>query len=171
VFSVTDKGLLQAVLPIIMLVVVVGLRLRSMARPQPLRSTRMWIVPGVLVLLGIAALVANPLTAEGWAISAAALALGAALGWRRGKMIRIWRDGSSGEPMQQASPAAMAFLLGVIAVRYLVRVYFGVAPGNGGALDPRALIATDALLTFAIGLVIATRAELFLRARRLLEAG
>lgn len=166
----TDKGLLQAVLPIILLVVVLGFRLRSMARAQPLRSTRMWIVPGVLILLGITAIIANPLTAEGWGVSAAALVLGTALGWRRGKMIRIWRDDSTGEPMQQASPAAMAFLLGVIAVRYMVRAYFRVSPGDGGAMDPRALIATDALLTFAIGLVIATRAELFLRARRLLEA-
>lgn len=165
-----DKTLLQTVLPVLLMVVVLGLRLRSMARPQPLRSAGMWIVPGVLVLLGIAMLAANPLTAVGWAVSGGALALGAALGWHRGKMIRLWRDEITGEPMQQASPAAMVFLLVVIAARYLVRAYFGVEPNGNQAMDPRALIATDALLTFAIGLVVATRAELFLRMRQIQAA-
>ena len=162
--------MLQTVLPIVILVVVVGFRLRSMSRPQPLRSARMWILPGILVLLGLVMLIANPLSPLGWGLSLAALGLGAALGWRRGKMIRIWRDEATGAAMQQASPAAMAFLLGVIAIRYVVRAYFGVSAGSGGTMDPRALIATDALLTFAIGLVVATRAELFLRMRRVQAA-
>ena len=54
----------------------------------------------------------------------------------------------------------------VIGLRYVVRAYFGVHGGdNPETMDPRALIAMDALLTFAIGLVIATRTELFLRMR------
>jgi membrane protein CcdC involved in cytochrome C biogenesis len=165
-----DKTMLPTVVPLVVMVVVVSLRLRSMSRPQPLRSARMWIVPAVLVLLGILMLIAKPLSPVGWAVSLAALALGAALGWRRGKMIRIWRDETSGEPMQLASPAAMVFLLVVIAARYLVRAYFGVGSGSEAAMDPRALIATDALLTFAIGLVVATRAELFLRMRQIAPA-
>lgn len=163
-----DKSMLQTILPIIVLVVVLGLRLRSMSKPQPLRSARMWIVPGVLVLLGIMMLIASPLTPAGMAISAATFIAGATLGWHRGKMIRIWRDENTGLPMQQASPAAMVFLLVIIVARYVVRAYFGVAPGNGPAMDPRALIVTDALLTFAIGLVVVTRAELFLRMRRVM---
>lgn len=160
-----DKSLVQTILPVVVMVVVVGLRLRSMSKPQPLRSARMWIVPGVLVVLGVLMLVAKPLSPAGWTVSLAALAVGGALGWHRGKMIRIWRDETTGQPMQQASPAAMLFLLGVIAARYLVRAYFGVQPGGEATMDPQALIATDALLTFAIGLIVATRAELFLRMR------
>lgn len=166
-----DKSMLQTVLPVVIMVIVVGLRLRSMSKPQPLRSARMWVVPAVLVVLGILMLVAKPLSPAGWAVSIAALAIGAALGWRRGKLIRIWWDETRGVPMQQASPAAMVFLLVVIAARYLVRAYFGVsAGGNPAAMDPAALMASDALLTFAIGLVVATRAELFLRMRSL-QAG
>jgi hypothetical protein len=166
-----DKSMLQTVLPVVIMVIVVGLRLRSMSKPQPLSSARMWIVPAMLVLLGVLMLVAKPLTPAGWAASIAALAIGAALGWRRGKLIRIWWDEAQGGPMQQASPAAMVVLLLVIAARYLVRAYFGVsAGGNPAAMDSTALMATDALLTFAIGLVVATRAELFLRMRSL-QAG
>jgi hypothetical protein len=165
-----DKALIQTVVPVAIMVVVVGLRLRSMSRPQPLRSARMWIVPAVLVVLGFLMLIGKPLSLLGWGISIAALAVGSALGWHRGKLIRIWRDERTGEPMQQASPAAMVFLLVVIAARYLVRAYFGVQSGSEANMSPSALIATDALLTFAIGLVIATRAELFLRMRSLQAA-
>jgi hypothetical protein len=162
-----DKSMLQTLLPVVVMVLVVGLRLRSMSKPQPLRSARMWIAPAVLVLVGILMLVAKPLSPAGWAVSIAALGIGGALGWQRGKMIRIWWDDARGGPMQQASPAAMVFLLVVIAARYLVRAYFGVSAGGSGTIDPTALMATDALLTFAIGLVVATRAELFLRMRSL----
>jgi hypothetical protein len=165
-----DKGMLQTILPLVILVVVVGFRMRSMSRPQPLNSGRMWVLPLVLVAAGTAMLFANPISPAGWAISAAALIGGAVLGWHRGKMIRVWKDPQTGQAMQQASPAAMLFLLGIIAVRYLVRSYFGVDSGDGAHMDPRALIATDALLVFAIGLVAATRLELFLRMRQLQTA-
>lgn len=165
-----DKTLLQTVLPVVVMLVVVGLRLRSMSKPQPLKSARMWIVPVILVVLGVLMLVAKPLSPLGWGVSLAALLVGGALGWHRGKMIRIWRDEATGQWMQQASPAAMVFLLVVIALRYLVRTYFGVSGGSTETMDPTALMATDALLTFAIGLVVATRAELFLRMRRVQAA-
>ena len=161
-----DKSLIHTALPVVMIVVVLGLRLLSMSRPQPLSSARMWIAPVVLAVLGVTVLVAMPMSPLGWGLSLVTLAIGAALGWRNGKMIRIWRDETTGEPMQQASPVAMLFVLIVIGLRYVVRAYFGVHGGDDPeTMDPRALIATDALLTFAIGLVIATRTELFLRMR------
>lgn len=161
-----DKGALQTFLPLLILVVVVGLRLRSMSKEQPLKSRRMWLLPAVLVALGATSLAFNPPTTIGWAVCVATFSIGAALGWQRGKMIRVWRD-ESGQLMQKASPAAMFLLLGIIAVRYVLRIYFGENPSADGHMDARTLLITDALLTFAIGLIVATRVELGLRARNM----
>ena len=160
-----DKAMLQTILPVVIIVVVIAFRLRSMAKPQPLRSTRLWIVPAILVLLGVMTFVANPPSPAGLGICALALAVGCALGWHRGKLIKVWRDEASGQMMQQASPAAMFLLLGIIAVRYVLRSYFGAQPGADGHMDPRTMLVTDALLAFAIGLIAVTRLELAIRTR------
>jgi hypothetical protein len=165
-----DKSQLQALLPVVVLVVVVGLRMRSMAKERPLKSGGLWVVPAILVVLGGLSIATNPPTAIGAIICAVTLAIGAAIGWHRGKMIHIWRDAQSGQLMQKASPAAMLLLLGIIAIRYAVRAYFGADPSSDGHLSGQALLVTDALLTFAIGLVGATRVEMFLRAKRI-ESG
>lgn len=162
-----DKAMLQTILPVVIFLVVIGLRLRSMAKPQPLRSTRLWIVPAILVLIGVLTFVTNPPSAAGLGICAAALAVGCAIGWHRGKLIKVWRDDATGQMMQQASPAAMILLLAIIAVRYVLKAYFGANPGSGAHMDPRALLVTDALLAFAIGLIAMTRLELALRTRSL----
>jgi len=164
-----DGKTLQTFLPLLILVVVVGLRLRSMSKEQPLKSQRMWLLPAILVVLGATSLAFNPPTTIGWAICVATFSLGVALGWQRGKMIRVWRDEKSGQLMQKASPAAMFLLLGIIAVRYVLRIYFGGNPSADGHMDERTLQITDALLTFAIGLIVATRVELALRARGLAD--
>ena len=160
-----DKTILQTILPVVIFLVVIGLRLRPMAKPQPLRSARLWIVPAILVLVGVLTFVANPPSPAGLGICATALVVGGALGWHRGKLIKVWRDEASGQMMQQASPAAMILLLGIIAVRYVLRSYFGAQPGADGQMDPRTLLVTDALLAFAIGLIAVTRLELALRTR------
>lgn len=165
-----DKAMLQTIVPVVIFLVVIGLRLRSMAKPQPLRSTRLWIVPAILVLLGVMTFVANPPSPAGLGICAVALVIGCAIGWHRGKLIKVWRDEATGQMMQQASPAAMILLLAIIAIRYALRAYFGANPGTGGHMDPRTLLVTDALLAFAIGLIAVTRLELAMRTRSLRTA-
>lgn len=162
-----DKQLIQTLLPILVVVVVVGLRLRSMSKEQPLKSQRLWVLPAILVVLGAVSLFANPPSLAGWAICATTFVIGGVLGWHRGKMIRVWRDEKSGQLMQKASPAAMFLLLGIISVRYVLRAYFGANPTADGHMDARTLLVTDALLTFAIGLIAATRAELAIRSKQL----
>ena len=93
--------------------------------------------------------------------------IGAVLGWHRGKLIRIERDAETGELRQRASPLAMLLLLAIVALKLGARAIFGESaaahPGNG------ALLLTDAFVGFALGLLSATRLELYLRARRILE--
>lgn len=162
-----DKHLLQQWLPLAILLVVVGLRMRSMAKARPLKPGALWILPALLLVIGVASLVAHPPSALGLSVCALTLAVGALIGWHRGKLTRIWRDPSTGTLMQQSSPAAMLLLLAIIGLRFAVRSYYGIDASAGSAMSAQALLVTDALLTFAIGLVAMTRIELGLRARRI----
>lgn len=56
----------------------------------------------------------------------------------------------------------------IIGIRYAVRAYFGATPDANGQMSEQALIATDALLLFGVGLIAMTRVELAIRARRIL---
>lgn len=163
-----DPSFLKTLAPILVIAIVVTLRLRSMNRVRPLEPRKLWTVPVVLVLLTVATLWANPPGLIGLSIGAVALIIGSLIGWQRGRLIRIERDPASGGLNQQASPAAMILLVGIIALRFALRSYFDATPGADGKMSEQALIVTDALLLFAVGLIAVTRIEIALRARRIL---
>jgi hypothetical protein len=58
----------------------------------------------------------------------------------------------------------MALLVGIIAVRFAVKSYFHTNP-TSGAIDEQTLVATDAPLLFAVGMISMTRVEMGIRAR------
>ena len=91
-----------------------------------------------------------------------AFAIGAAVGWQRGKMMEIHIDSETHALNQKASPAAMLFLVALIAVRALGR---GLLGSEG--VSPAML--TDPLIAFALGMFSLTRLEMYLRAKRMLE--
>jgi membrane protein CcdC involved in cytochrome C biogenesis len=101
----------------------------------------------------------------GWVAiaSAVGLAIGAAVGWQRGKMMHIHVDPDTHALNQKASPAAMFFLIALIAVRSAARGILGQDSGVSPAM------LTDPLIAFAFGMFTLTRLEMYLRARRLLE--
>ncbi|MEA3068429.1 MAG: hypothetical protein QOK41_1836, partial [Sphingomonadales bacterium] len=88
--------------------------------------------------------------------------------WHRGKLIRIAHDPKTGELSQRASPLAMLLLAALVVLKLGARAIFGdtaaTQPGSS------AMLLTDAFLGFALGLLSATRLELYLRARRLLAS-
>jgi hypothetical protein len=104
----------------------------------------------------------------GWGLILAGLGAGVGLGWHRGKLIRIDRDAETGKLRQRASPLAMILLLAIVALKVGARSIFG----DSAAAHPSssAMLLTDAFFGFALGLLSATRLELYLRGRRLLEA-
>lgn len=158
---------LTALLPFVIIAVVVGLRLRSMSRERPLNIGTLWIVPAIYLVLVGSMIVTLPPSAGGWSLIVAGVAVGAVVGWHRGKLIRIERN-SNGKLMQKASPLAMLLLLALIVLKLGARAIFGdTAAGHPGSA---AMLLTDAFLGFALGLLSATRLELYLRARRILEA-
>jgi len=97
----------------------------------------------------------------------AGLGIGVAVGWHRGKLIRIDRDVETGKLRQKASPLAMLLLVALVVLKLGARSIFG----DSAAAHPSsgAMLLTDAFIGFALGLLSATRLELYLRGRRLLE--
>ena len=158
---------LTAILPFVIIAVVIGFRLRSMTRERPLKIETLWIVPVVYLLLIAWMLFALPPTTVGWALVALGVLIGAMLGWHRGKLIRIERN-ESGELRQQASPLAMLLLVALIVLKLGARAIFGESAAMQRGSN--AMLLTDAFIGFALGLLSATRLELYLRARRLLAS-
>jgi hypothetical protein len=154
-------------LPFVVIAVVLALRFRSMSRERPLKLGTLWIVPAVYLVVAGSMFVAFPPPPLGWVVVALGVILGSTLGWHRGKLIRIERSADTGELRQRASPLAMLLLLAIIVLKLGARAIFGeTAASHPGS---SALLLTDAFVGFALGLLSATRLELYLRARRILE--
>ena len=157
-----------ALIPFVIIAVVLALRFRSMNKERPLKLETLWIVPVVYALIAGSMLFALPPPPIGWGLVVIGLGAGLTLGWYRGKMIRIERNAETGELRQRASPLAMMLLLALVVIKLGARSIFGETaaahPGSG------AMILTDAFIGFALGLLSATRLELYLRGRRLIEA-
>lgn len=154
-------GWLPTLLPFAIVAVVLALRWRRLSRVQPLRLGRLWIMPAILVAVVAATFGAAPPVGTGWLWCALALAGGAVLGWQRGRTMRIAVDPATGTLNQTGSPAALIFLLALIAVRSLARYEAGTHGFNP-------LLVSGILLSMAVGLIVATRGEMYLRGRRLL---
>ena len=160
---------LTAILPFVAIAVVFALRFRSMNRERPLNVGTLWVVPVVYVGLVASMLLALPPSPGGWSVMIAGLVAGAVLGWHRGKLVRLERNAETGKLMQRASPLAMLLLAVLVALKVGARAIFGDSaaahPGSG------AMLLTDAFIGFALGLLSATRLELYLRARKILTDG
>ena len=154
-------------LPFLVIAIVLALRFRSMSRERPLKVETLWVVPLVYLLLAGSMLYALVPPLMGWGLLIGGLALGLVLGWHRGKLIRIDRDPQTGGLRQKASPVAMLLLLALIILKLGARAIFGEsAAGQPGS---SAMLLTDAFIGFALGLLSATRLELYVRGRRILE--
>ncbi|MBS0384913.1 MAG: DUF1453 family protein, partial [Proteobacteria bacterium] len=136
-----------------------------MSQTRPLKTEQLWVVP--LIFAGFAALTlvqAPPTVADiPWLVGVAAL--GAVVGWYRGKMMRITVDPQTHNLSQAASPLALVFLLAVFGLRYGLRYMLGEeAHAWGISLN----LLADAPMVFAVAMFALTRAEMFIRAERLL---
>lgn len=147
----------------IIICTVLFFRFRSMRRIQRLRLERLWIVPALYALVTATVLYQSVPSGIQWLYAGIALVLGAALGWRRGALMRINIDPETHELNQQASPAAMLFILVLIIIRQGLRM-------EASQMGFNVAFVTDCLVVFALGLFSATRLEMFLRARRMLSA-
>lgn len=155
------------VVPVVVVAVVMALRWRRMSRARRLRLETLWILPAVYAVIVAFVFGTAPPSASGWAWSLLGLAVGAGIGWYRGRLMTIHVDPETHALSQQASPAAFLLLIVLIVARSAARQEMdgGYQPGQHGIG-----LATDILMASALGLIAATRIEMILRARRLLRA-
>ena len=155
------------------LVVVVGalivFRLIRSSRPQALKLKGLWIRPVLFATIAVGALVATPpaLTLGGVAILAIALAVGAALGWQRGKFTRISLDPATGGLTAQASPAGVLMLVAIVLLRVGMRGFVLQGQTVVG-FSPNTL--ADGLILLFAGMIIVQNVEMGLRARALVTS-
>lgn len=157
---------LATLLPFVVLAIVIAVRFRRMRGERKLDLKTMWAVPIVYVILIGFMFFALPPPIPGWELLLAGLLVGLLAGWYRGRLIHIRRDPETGELLQKASPLAMLLLLAIIVLKLGAREVFG----ETAASDPNspAMLMTDAFIGFALGLLSATRIEMYARARRIL---
>ncbi|MGH6615281.1 CcdC protein domain-containing protein [Sphingomonas sp.] len=151
----------------VVVAIILFFRIRRMSRARPLKLERLWVMPAIYLLFAIFVLWQVPPAGVTWLYCAAALLLGAALGWQRGKMMRISVDPETHALNHQPSPAAILFIVALIAIRFAVRE---AAQMGGSTLHINTLVVTDVLIAMALGLFAAQRLEMYLRATRLLQA-
>jgi hypothetical protein len=147
------------------LVLVLALRMSRMRRVQELSPERLWVVPALFAIVVATTLGEYPPRgAAEWAALAVAMAVGAALGWQRGRLMKIWRDPATGRLMSQGSGWAILFLVALIVLRAGLRA--GLAyEAKAWAIDMG--IVNGAFAVFALGLFGVQRLEMYIRARRL----
>lgn len=144
------------------ILLVLMLRLRGMRKASRLRLETLWIVPALLGLaLAVSLHEAPPRDPLGWVWILLAGAAGGLLGWQRGKLMKISVDPATHRLNKQNSPAAFLFIVLVLVARQGLRYEAAQAGVNLMQL-------TGILLAFGFGLLTATRAEMFVRAKRLL---
>ncbi|WP_294258559.1 CcdC protein domain-containing protein [uncultured Sphingomonas sp.] len=141
---------------------ILALRIRRMSKARPLTLERLWIVPTLYAVLVAALLLQAPPSLGGWALCAAALAIGAGLGWQRGKLMHLSVDPATHQLNQKASLGGLLFIVVLIAVRF-------IGKAEGSALHLNVMLLTQAFGVMALGLFSAMRVEMYLRGKRLLE--
>ncbi len=162
----TQQQLISYAITGIIVVLVLTLRLRGMSKMRRLRLETLWIVPAIYLAFAAVMFWERPPQGLIWAVCGVALIVGAAIGWQRGKLMRIEVDPDTHQLNQRASPAAVLFIFALIIIRTGARAL--LAQG-GGTLHLNAFAITDILIALAVGLLATTRVEMYLRAKRLLD--
>lgn len=166
VHAVQPNAWVQYAITAVVIGIVLFFRIRRMSKDKPLKLERLWILPACYGLFLVVMYGFFPPAGLVWLYCVLALALGGAAGWWRGRMMRITVDPVTHALNHRQSPAAVLFLLALVAVRAGARQL--AAAGQAG-LHLNAMAITDVLIAFALGLLTLQRVEMYLRATRLVR--
>ena len=157
---------LQTVLPIAIILIVFALRFRNLSKPRPFNAGRMWVAPA-LVAVAVGFFLFNfPPSPIGWLVILFAAAIGVIAGIKRGQWMHLERDPANGKLLIRQSPAALVFLIAIVLSRRALAYELGAGGADSsGHLPPAALLLTDGLMAFALGMVIAMRWTLWQRSK------
>lgn len=161
-----------SLLPFLIFLPLLYLRMRKLSRPQPLKLSRLWIRPVIVLAVCALALLApqpghsaHALAPAAWIWFALAAVLGAGAGWQMGRTMAIEVHPENGTLITRGGFAAMA----VIAILILVRV--GLRTGltlEAQAWHLDALLISDAAIVFTAVMFCVRALEMYLRARRVM---
>ncbi len=158
-----QTGWLQTLMPIVIVLLVVGLRWWRGQKMRPLRLETLWVMPAIITIVAGGLFYSLPPAGWGWAVCIVAAAAGLELGWQRGRMMRIEVDPVTHKLNHRPSPAALLFIVALLLVRTGLKQ--AMAHGGASMLHLNAATVTDAFVALAWGLVVAQRVEMFVRAR------
>jgi hypothetical protein len=144
---------------------VMFIRFRQLGKERRLRLERLWIVPTIYLALAGLMFAQLPPHGLGWLWAGLSLAAGATIGWQRGRAMKISVDPETHALNQTSSPLAMILILVLILVRTSLRAATDL---EGAAWHLDAMLITDCLVAFALGLLSTTRLEMYLRGSRML---
>lgn len=162
----------ETLIPIIAIVVAMGLIVLRNRAPRVLHPERLWIMPAIVLPLiglglwgsqfepGMSHAAFGPL---GWGLLVVGLAIGAAFGWQRGRMVTIEKT-PEGVLKAQASPLAVMLIVLVFVARSALRPW---TEAHAADWHVSPLAIGDAFLMFAVGMIVAQRIEMFIRARHI----
>lgn len=155
-------------IPYLIAVFVLALVVRRSMRGRRIKVDQLWVIPALLTVAAVAAIAQAPPSGLAMImVLILATLMGAGIGWQRGRLTRINLDPDTGVLTSQASPAGVILIVAVFALRYGLRFWLLQHPGKGA----QALVATDALLLFSVGMISISRIEMWIRCRRLMAAG
>lgn len=147
---------------------VIGLIMLRGVRTRALRIERMWIMPAlILFMVGVSLANVPPASFAVLTADVFALGMGAGFGWWRGRTTNIAVDPATHALTSKASPLGMALIAALFLVRFALRDY---AAQHAAQWHVRPAELAEVFLLFAAGLVCAQRLEMWIRARRMLEA-
>ena len=157
-------SLLSYLIPLGIAAVVLVLR---NSRPRRLKIERLWTLPVIYVLLvGVSLYEAPPpLTPLTVAILVGAVAIGAALGWQRGRLMQIHIHPETHDLTSRASPIGLLFIFAILVVRVGAR---DLLAGSAERLHLPLIAITDGFLLLAIAMLSVQRLEVWQRASRML---
>lgn len=151
----------------VVILLVLGLRMRRLMQSRPYRLESSWVLPTILLGLMVVLIALNPPHGVGWVWILASFAVGAGLGWLRAMTIRMEVDPATRQVMAQGSALAVAFLVVLLVVRFGLR---SLLEAQSVALGVSVVLVDGAFLAMACGLFVARAVEMNLRARKLLSA-
>ena len=161
-----NQSSIQMAITVAIIAVIFALRFRGMTRERPFKLELIWIMPALLVAAMVAVLMQFPPHGLDWAWLTAIFAVGAAIGWWRGKLMPIAIDPDTHVLNIKPSPAAILFLLGLFVVRFALRA---LIESEASAWHVSAALITDGFIVLGVGLLAVSRVEMGLRAWGLLR--